>query len=102
MFPNDRPQTLGEEIANSISHGLGAAGALAGTPLLIAAAARQGDAAFIAGAAVFAASIIFRSIDQSICAAVPLGTHFVWHTLNGLVLYLLLRGALLSPRKVVR
>ena len=25
MFPNDRPQTLGEEIANAVSHGLGAA-----------------------------------------------------------------------------
>ena len=24
MFPNDRPQTLGEEIANTISHGVGA------------------------------------------------------------------------------
>ena len=56
----------------------------------------------LAAAAVFAASIIFRSVDQSICAAVPLGTHFLWHALNGLVLYLLLRGALLSPREVVR
>ncbi|RDV01129.1 ceramidase domain-containing protein [Undibacter mobilis] len=51
-----------------------------------------------AAAAVFALSIVFRSIDQAVCEAVPLGTHFLWHTLNGLVLYLLLRGALLAPR----
>lgn len=50
-------------------------------------------------AAVFAASIFFRSIDQAACAALPLGTHFLWHSLNGLVLYLLLRAALLAPRK---
>ena len=42
MFPNDRRQTLGEEIANTISHGLGAAGALAAAPILIIAAVRQG------------------------------------------------------------
>lgn len=50
-------------------------------------------------AAVFAVSIFFRSIDQAVCAALPLGTHFLWHSLNGLVLYLLLRAALLAPRK---
>ena len=54
MFPNDRPQTLGEEIANTISHGVGAAAAVASAPILMIAAVRQGDAAFIAGAAVFA------------------------------------------------
>ena len=48
----------------------------------------------LSAAAVFALSIVFRSIDQTLCQALPLGTHFLWHTLNGLVLYLLLRGAL--------
>jgi hemolysin III len=32
----NRPQTLGEEIANSVSHGLGALAALAVTPLMVA------------------------------------------------------------------
>jgi hypothetical protein len=50
----------------------------------------------LAAAAVFALSIAFRSIDQALCQALPLGTHFLWHTLNGLVLYLLLRGALIA------
>jgi len=45
-------------------------------------------------AAVFAVSIFFRSIDQAVCGALPFGTHFLWHALNGLVLYLLLRAAL--------
>src|SRR3546814_9189777 len=53
----DRPQTLGEEIANSISHGLGALGALLAAPLLIVGATRQGDLALVAGTAIFAATM---------------------------------------------
>lgn len=45
---------------------------------------------FLAGA-VFAMSIAFRAADLRFCEAMPLGTHFVWHLLNGLVLYLLVR-----------
>lgn len=39
-----------------------------------------------AGAGIFAASLFFRSIDQSACAAIPVGTHFLWHVLNGALL----------------
>jgi len=44
-------------------------------------------------AATFAVSVTFRSIDMAVCGALPLGTHFLWHSLNGVVLYLLLRAA---------
>ncbi|HBS26906.1 MAG TPA: hypothetical protein DD827_07240 [Gammaproteobacteria bacterium] len=37
-------------------------------------------------------SIFFRSIDQAFCTAMPLGTHFLWHLINALVLYLLVAG----------
>jgi hypothetical protein len=43
---------------------------------------------------VFAGSIAFRSVDLAVCDALPLGTHFLWHGLNGVVLYLLLRAAI--------
>jgi hypothetical protein len=46
-----------------------------------------------AAAATLAVSLVFRSIDMAVCDAVPLGTHFLWHSLNGLALYLLLRAA---------
>lgn len=51
-----RPQTPGEQIANSASHGLGALGALVALPFLIFAASRHGTAA-IAGAAVFGTTL---------------------------------------------
>jgi len=37
-------------------------------------------------AAVLCLSLAFRTLDAGICAAFPLGTHFVWHLLNGALL----------------
>jgi hypothetical protein len=39
-------------------------------------------------------SLIFRTADQVVCALVPIGTHFIWHMLNGLVLALYLEAAI--------
>ncbi len=38
------------------------------------------------GAAILTVSLVARSLDGVICAAVPLGTHFLWHLLNALML----------------
>lgn len=38
------------------------------------------------GAALLSLSIILRSLDEILCTALPLGTHFLWHCLNGLML----------------
>ncbi|WP_299353723.1 ceramidase domain-containing protein [uncultured Shimia sp.] len=38
------------------------------------------------GAAILCLSIIFRSLDMPICGRLPLGTHFLWHILNALML----------------
>ncbi|HEV8123091.1 MAG TPA: hemolysin III family protein [Gemmatimonadales bacterium] len=51
-----RSQTPGEQIANSVSHGLGALGALVALPFLVLAASRHGTAA-IAGALVFGTTL---------------------------------------------
>lgn len=42
---------------------------------------------------VFAVSLTMRSTDGAVCGILPLGTHWLWHLLNALVLYLLLRAA---------
>jgi hemolysin III len=49
----DRPQTLGEEIANSVSHGVGLIGVVAMAPFLMGAALEEGTAAAPIGAGVF-------------------------------------------------
>jgi Ceramidase len=45
-------------------------------------------------ALVFTISLTLRTVDIALCPALPLGTHFAWHILNAVVLYVLLRTAI--------
>jgi hypothetical protein len=45
-------------------------------------------------AALFVVSLVFRTMDQAVCAAFPFGTHFIWHLLNAAVLLILLDAAI--------
>lgn len=38
------------------------------------------------GAAILIVSLTFRTLDGPLCDRIPLGTHFLWHILNGLML----------------
>ena len=40
---------------------------------------------------VFFISIVFRTLDSLVCDIVPIGTHFLWHTLNACAFYILLK-----------
>jgi len=40
---------------------------------------------------VFLLSLTARTFDRDLCGAFPLGTHFLWHSLNGLMIALLLQ-----------
>jgi hypothetical protein len=40
----------------------------------------------ILGGALLCLSITLRSFDELVCARLPLGTHFLWHILNGVLL----------------
>ncbi|MCZ7657242.1 MAG: hypothetical protein M5U07_05015 [Xanthobacteraceae bacterium] len=60
---------------------LGLRGASAGRPLL-------------AASLLFLVSLAFRTIDQAVCAALPIGTHYAWHALNAILLYGLLITAI--------
>lgn len=53
---------------------------------------RPGANAFVAAVVVFLVAIGFRTIDLAVCDDFPLGTHFLWHSLNALVLFLCCTG----------
>ncbi len=38
------------------------------------------------GAGILIVSLIFRTVDAAVCDLVPIGTHFLWHALNGIML----------------
>lgn len=53
---------------------------------------------FAVAGAVFALSLSLRTLDRDVCDYVPVGTHFLWHLLNGVVLYLVSRTVVLKDR----
>ncbi len=70
---HDRPQSIAEERANSLSHGIGFLLALLAAPVLIIAAARQGNALNIVGACVFAITMVMLYFSSALYHALPPG-----------------------------
>ena len=56
----------------------------------------------LAAAGVYLAALFFRTIDNEVCPVLPIGTHFLWHLLIGLVTYLAMRPLILSTMTGVR
>jgi hemolysin III len=71
-FMTERTQSLGEEIANSVSHGLGLLAALGAAPILVAGARDLNDARF-AGAIVFAVTMVMLYLTSTLFHALPAG-----------------------------
>lgn len=61
-----RDQSRSEEVANSISHGLGLIAALAATPILLIKATRTGDVRSVVGASIFAASVLILYLGSTL------------------------------------
>ena len=61
-----RPQTRGEEIANTVSHGVGALLAAAGAVPLVIKAALSGSAQAVVGVSLYAASLILLYVASTV------------------------------------
>jgi hemolysin III len=64
-------QSLGEEIANSVSHGIGALAAIAAAPILVAEGAQRAGAAGVVGAGVFASTAFLLYLTSTLYHALP-------------------------------
>jgi len=88
-----RPPSLGEEIANSVSHGVGFIAALAVTPLLVQEAARRGGAVAIAGAIVFAGTVAVLYLASTLYHALPKNrAKHVFRIIDHSAIFLLIAG----------
>jgi hypothetical protein len=58
--------------------------------------ARPGRLVLLACAVVFCAALTCRTIDLLVCRRFPIGTHFLWHVLSGLTVYLTMRAWLVT------
>jgi hemolysin III len=89
----ERPQSVGEEIANSVSAGVGLLAALAAFPVLVTVAQQRGDAAGIAGASVFATTAVLLYLTSMLYHALPdSGAKRVFQVLDHSAIYLLIAG----------
>ena len=69
---NERIQSAGEEIANSISHGIGLLAAIAAVPFLIVSTSQLGFANFV-GALVFGATMVMLYLTSMLYHVLPHG-----------------------------
>lgn len=87
-----RAPSPGEEIANSVSHGVGLLLALGAAPFLVLAAAPRGAAAVV-GASVFAACMVLVYLTSTLYHALPLGrAKRVFRVCDHAAIFLLIAG----------
>jgi len=93
LMDPEREQSQAEEIANSISHGIGLVAALIGTPFLIMHAVWYGDAGFIVGTCLFSLTIILLYLASTLYHALPIGkAKRVFRVIEHSAIFLLIAG----------
>ncbi len=75
---DERAQTWGEELANTISHAIGFLLAVASLPILVHFAPQQGGAASVVAASVFAATMIVLYLVSALYHVLPAGQVKHW------------------------
>ncbi len=91
---SSRPQSLGEEIANSVSHGAGFLASVAALPLLVMADARRHDPWQVFAGAVYASTLILLYGASTLYHALPARSHAkqILRVVDHGAIYLLIAG----------
>lgn len=86
-------QSLGEEIANGASHGVGLLAAAIGAPILLDAASEHGSTSFLIGTAIFAATMVLLYLGSAMYHVWP-RTRFkaALQVVDHAAIYLLIAG----------
>ena len=93
LWLQERPQSRGEEIANSVSHGLGLLAALAAFPVLAIVAQQRGEVTGIIGVSVFATSMVLLYLASTLFHALPrCRAKRIFQILDHSAIYLLIAG----------
>lgn len=91
---NVREYTVGEEIANSISHGIGAALAVAAIPICIVIAVSHGGGVALAAALIYTISMLLEYTASTLYhALVPAPAKKVFKVLDHSAIYLFIAGS---------
>ena len=86
-------QNRGEELANTVSHGVGFVGALAAIPILVVTAARNSGTGAVVGGAIFGTTIALLYLASALYHAFPPGPgKALLQKLDHAAIYLLIAG----------
>jgi len=89
----DRVLTIGEEIANSITHGVGLIASVIAFPVLLVRAQSTSDSSAVAGAAIFGATLILLYATSTVYHALPISKgKQLFRVLDHSAIYLLIAG----------
>jgi len=89
----DRPLSRGEEIANSITHGVGLLGSLIAFPVLVISALSRGDALLVLGCSIFAVTLVALYAASTVYHALPQSrAKQVLRVVDHVAIYLLIAG----------
>lgn len=93
ILKNERIQSLGEEIANSVSHGIGFIAAIVISPMLIVSAVKEGGATEIVGASIFSFSLIMLYIVSTLYHSLARNrAKRIFQILDHIVIFLMIAG----------
>jgi len=89
----DRVLTIGEEIANSITHGVGLIASVIAFPVLLVRAQSSSDSSAVLGATIFGVTLILLYATSTVYHALPIskGKH-LFRILDHSAIYLLIAG----------
>jgi len=90
-FPG-RPYSLGEEIANSITHGAGLVASIAGAAILLFVVAQHHDSLWFAADAVYSLSLIVLYTSSTFYHAIPTGARTCFRVMDHAAIYVLIAG----------
>jgi hypothetical protein len=57
---------------------------------------------FLLAALIGVVSLFFRGVDNAVCDVIPFGTHFLWHSLNALLIYILMKQLIRNINRQAR
>jgi hemolysin III len=90
---SERDLSVSEEIANSITHGVGLIASIAGLPILLLRARSSNDASAIPGAIIFGVTLILLYATSTVYHALPLSKgKRLFRVLDHSAIYLLIAG----------
>ena len=90
---SERRLSLGEEIANAVTHGVGLVASILAIPILLGAAAAGGDTGLFVATAIFAATLVLLYATSTLYHALPPSrAKRICRVLDHSAIYLLIAG----------